>query len=140
MLSLRTNYRLKDLSQGSRIAYVRHFRGMTQHNVADKLGVKRDNKRRIMTRYEKGERNPKEDRTKEIAKKLNVSYSSIKQYDFKNINDIFYVLMWMGDASLVNDIAHVTINGVEKTFYSFASKYCSHQKLKRVGAKKQLTH
>lgn len=31
-----------------------------------------------------------------------------------------------GDASLVNDIAHVTINGVEKTFYSFASKYCSH--------------
>lgn len=32
----------------------------------------------------------------------------------------------LGDASLVNDIAHVTINGVEKTFYSFASKYCSH--------------
>lgn len=31
-----------------------------------------------------------------------------------------------GDASLVNDIAHVSINGVEKTFYSFASKYCSH--------------
>ena len=31
-----------------------------------------------------------------------------------------------GDASLVNDIAHVTINGKEKTFYSFASKYCSH--------------
>lgn len=31
-----------------------------------------------------------------------------------------------GDSSLVNDIAHVTISGVEKTFYSFASKYCSH--------------
>ena len=31
-----------------------------------------------------------------------------------------------GDSSLVNDIAHVKINGVEKTFYSFASKYCSH--------------
>lgn len=31
-----------------------------------------------------------------------------------------------GDSSLINDIAHVTINGVEKTFYSFASKYCSH--------------
>lgn len=31
-----------------------------------------------------------------------------------------------GDASLVNDIAHVTINGKEKVFYSFASKYCSH--------------
>ncbi len=31
-----------------------------------------------------------------------------------------------GDPSLINDIAHVTINGVEKRFYSFASKYCSH--------------
>ncbi len=32
----------------------------------------------------------------------------------------------MGDVNLVNDIAKVTINGKEKNFYSFASKYCSH--------------
>ena len=95
MLSLRSNLALKDLSQGSRIAFIRYHRGMTQHEVADMLGVKHDNKRRIMTRYEKGQRNPKEDRTREIAKILNVSYSSIKQYDFKDINDIFYILMWM---------------------------------------------
>ena len=44
---------------------------------------------------EKGQRNPKEERTKQLAKILNVSYSSIKQYDFKDINDIFYILMWM---------------------------------------------
>ena len=31
-----------------------------------------------------------------------------------------------GDPSLVNDIAHVNISGKDKTFYSFASKYCSH--------------
>lgn len=31
-----------------------------------------------------------------------------------------------GDPTLVNDIAHVTIGGKPKTFYSFASKYCSH--------------
>ena len=54
MLSLRSKPELKDLSQGSRIAYVRYYRGMTQHEVADMLGVKHDNKRRIMTRYEKG--------------------------------------------------------------------------------------
>ena len=95
MLSLRSKPELKDLSQGSRIAYVRYYRGMTQHQVADMLGVQHDNKRRIMTRYEKGDRNPKEKRTREIAKILNVSYSSIKQYDFKDINDIFYILMWM---------------------------------------------
>ena len=95
MLSLRSKPELEDLSQGSRIAYVRYYRGMTQHQVADMLGVQHDNKRRIMTRYEKGDRNPKENRTREIAKILNVSYSSIKQYDFKDINDIFYTLMWM---------------------------------------------
>ena len=31
-----------------------------------------------------------------------------------------------GDASLVDEIAGITINGTEKRFYSFASKYCSH--------------
>ena len=31
-----------------------------------------------------------------------------------------------GDASLVNDISKVEISGVNKTFYSFASKYCAH--------------
>lgn len=31
-----------------------------------------------------------------------------------------------GDVTLVDDIKKVTINGVEKNFYSFATKYCSH--------------
>lgn len=31
-----------------------------------------------------------------------------------------------GDVSLVGDIQKVTINGVQKNFYSFATKYCSH--------------
>ena len=30
------------------------------------------------------------------------------------------------DETLVNDISLVTINGKEKNFYSFATKYCSH--------------
>lgn len=33
-----------------------------------------------------------------------------------------------GDASLVDDIADVTIGGKKRRFYSFASKYCSHHK------------
>ncbi len=48
-----------------------------------------------MTRYEKGNRNPKEERTKEIAKILGINYHSIKQYDFKDPTDIFYLFMWM---------------------------------------------
>lgn len=33
-----------------------------------------------------------------------------------------------GDVSVVKDIQKVTINNVEKNFYSFATKYCSHHK------------
>lgn len=74
---------LDDLSQGSRIAFARQFRFMTQDNVSDKLGLTGVCKRRTMTRYEKGDRNPKDKRTMEIAKILNVSYEAIKKYDRK---------------------------------------------------------
>ena len=33
-----------------------------------------------------------------------------------------------GNISLVSDIQKVTINGVKKNFYSFATKYCSHHR------------
>ena len=39
----------------------------------------------------------------------------------------------VGDVTLVSDIQKVNINGVGKNFYSFATKYCSHQ-LRRKGA------
>ncbi|MFI3211630.1 MAG: hypothetical protein R3Y64_11360, partial [Peptostreptococcaceae bacterium] len=32
----------------------------------------------------------------------------------------------LGDPTLVNDIALVTISGKQKNFYSFATKYCAH--------------
>ena len=74
-----TKPKLKDLSQGSRIAFARQFRLMTQDNVSDKLGLTGECKRRTMTRYEKGERNPKDDRTLEIANILMILYKfSIK--------------------------------------------------------------
>ena len=86
---------LKDLSQGSRIAFVRQFRLMTQDEVSDKLGLTGECKRRTMTRYEKGNRNPKNDRTMEIAQILNVNIAPIKKYDYKNVEDIIYTLMWL---------------------------------------------
>ena len=67
MRILYTKPELVDLSQGSRIAFARQFRFMTQDDVSDKLGLTGECKRRTMTRYEKGNRNPKDDRTSEIA-------------------------------------------------------------------------
>lgn len=52
-------------------------------------------KRRTMTRYEKGDRNPKDDRTRMIAETLNINYNAIKKYDYKNPMDIVYTLIWL---------------------------------------------
>jgi transcriptional regulator with XRE-family HTH domain len=86
---------LDDLSQGSRIAFARQFRFMSQDELSDKLGITGENKRRTMTRYEKGQRNPKEDRTKIIAEILNINYNAIKKYDYKEPIDIVYTLIWL---------------------------------------------
>ena len=73
--------RLKDLSQGARIAYVRQLRGMTQDELAGKLGF--------------NERIPKEERLEQLAKILNVSVNAIKPYDYTNPNDLIYTNIWM---------------------------------------------
>lgn len=87
--------RLYGLSQGGRICYVRQLRGMTQDELASKLGFTDDRKRRHITRYETNERIPKEDRLEELAKILNVSVNEIKTYDYINPNDLIYINIWM---------------------------------------------
>ena len=86
---------LRDLSQGSRIAFVRQFRSKTQDEISGLLGATGDNRRRTMTRYEKGDRNPNISRTKKIAELLNVSYEAIKQYNYKEPIDLIYTLLWL---------------------------------------------
>ena len=86
---------LNDLSQGSRIAFVREFRYMTQDNVSDKLGLTGECKRRSMARYERGDRVPKEKRLQEIANILNVNVKCLKEYDFRNEEDMIFILLWM---------------------------------------------
>lgn len=87
--------KLKDLTQGSRIAFARQFRRLTQDEVSEKLGLSGESKRINMTRYEKGERTPKEDRLGEIANILKVNPRSIGKYDFESPLDIVYMFMWL---------------------------------------------
>ena len=86
---------LRDLSQGARLAFVRQFRFMTQDDVASKLGLNGESKRKVMTRYEKGGRTPKKERVIELAKMFNVSPNAIKHYTFNDPIDIIYTLLWM---------------------------------------------
>ena len=48
-----------------------------------------------MTRYERGDRNPKSYRVEELSKILQVNINSIKQFDFKKLIDIIYFLLWL---------------------------------------------
>ncbi len=70
-----------------------------------------------------------------------IKASSLNDFYSTNIFSIFTVAkhileldidnrLQAGDASLVDDIADMTISGKKKRFYSFASKYCSHHKPK----------
>lgn len=86
-------YELENLSQGARIAFVRQFRRFTQEEVSNKLGLIGESKRRTMARYERSDRNPKEDRLLEIANILNVNVNCIREYTFNNNEDIIYSLL-----------------------------------------------
>ena len=87
--------KLKDLTQGSRIAFARQFRKFTQDEVSEKLGLTGENKRVNMTRYEKGERTPKDDRLIKIANILKINHHSIEKYNFENPLDIVYIFTWL---------------------------------------------
>ena len=86
---------LDDLSQGSRIKFIRIFRHLTQDNISDDLGITGENKRRTLTRYEKGERNPSQARLNELSNILLVNDNLIKQYEFKSVSDIICFLLWL---------------------------------------------
>ena len=86
---------LRDLSQGSRIAFVRVLRHLSQDSVSDYLGLTGDCKRRNMTRYEKGNRNPKDEKVKKLVCLFNVSFNSLKKYDYKKSEDLIYLFFWL---------------------------------------------
>lgn len=111
---------LKDLSQGSRISYIRQLRNLTQDDVSDMLHLTGESKRRTMTRYEINERSPKEDRLKELSKILLVSDDFIKQYDYKNELDIIYFLLWL-DELFPN--LYIELNTNNKTLNDFLMKW-----------------
>lgn len=127
-------HKLKDLLQGSRIAFARKFRGLTQAEVSEQLGIQGDSKRRTVARYEKGDRVPKDDRLKEIANILNISVDNIRLYDFTNSMDMALVYFWSEELypNLKLDLGNTVLednNAVEK----FISEWNSMKNKKESG-------
>ena len=87
--------RLYDLSQGSRIAFVRQFRTMSRKDISNKLKLKGDNIKKTFWRYEKCHRSPTPERLKELADILDVTIDSIKIYSLDSTNDLIYQMLWM---------------------------------------------
>lgn len=140
MRLLYTKPKLKDMSQGSRIAFARQFRLMTQDNVSDKLGLTGECKRRTMTRYEKGNRNPKEDRAREIANILDVNYNAIKKYDFIETIDIIYYLMWLEELLLNYQIDLSNVANVDEKQILIIKKFVSEWSIIRNKRQKERLH
>lgn len=87
--------KLKGLSCGSRIAFIRQLRGMTQQELGLAIGLENDKIRNRICRYEKGGRIPKKDKIEKIAKALDVSEGMIRAYDFRNPSDFLYEMFWV---------------------------------------------
>lgn len=86
---------LKNLTIGSRISYIRRFRGMTQQELGNAIGIKGTKARNIICRYERTGRVPRDGVLKEIAKILQVSFILIQRYDFRDPKDVFYLMIWV---------------------------------------------
>ena len=113
---------LYDLSQGSRIKFVRVFRHLTQDNISEDLGITGENKRRTLTKYEKEDRNPSKTRLQESSKTLLVNDNLIKQYEFKSISDILYFLLWLEE---MFPKMRIDLNTDDETINSFFNEWNS---------------
>ena len=86
---------LKNMSQGTRLEYIREVRHMTKEDVATYFwfGGKEPNK--TIREYENNTTSPSPSRLEELAKLYEVSVDAIRKYDFTNPIDEIYYQMWL---------------------------------------------
>lgn len=64
---------------------------MTQEELEEKIEMTPERRRNRICRYERGTRNPKDDRVEKMAEVLEKNEAMIKSYDFKDPMDIVYI-------------------------------------------------
>ena len=70
MSALYQNNKLQGLSVGSRIAFIRKLRGMTQMELGNAIGILGKKGRNVICRYERTARVPRDDILQNIANAL----------------------------------------------------------------------
>ncbi len=87
--------KLKNLTQGERLAFVREFRHMDQKDTAAYFGFNGIDSPKTIREYENNRREPGYERLQDLADLYEVNVNAIKKYDFKNPIDLLYIMMWM---------------------------------------------
>ena len=90
-----TQPKLKGLTQGSRIAFIRQLRRMSQQSFGEKIGMSREHLRSRICRYEKHDRDIKPERLKKMAEVLDVNIKMIERWDFRDPEHLYYELLWI---------------------------------------------
>lgn len=89
-----SNPKLKSLTQGSRIAFIRQLRRMSQQTFGEKIGMSREHLRSRICRYEKHDRDIKPDRLRKMAEVLDVNIKMIERWDFRDPEQLYYMMLW----------------------------------------------
>ena len=86
--------RLKNLSVGARITFLRQWRGITRLELALKIGLGEENGKRIMSRYERNVILPEDKKLEKMAEVLKVNIRLIRPYDMTDSEDLYYIMLW----------------------------------------------
>ena len=86
---------LRDLTVGSRIAFLRQFRRMSRSELGRMIGLSEENTNRIMSRYERAVVQPDGDKIRKIADILKVNVRMLSEYNMDKPEDLFYLMLWL---------------------------------------------
>jgi len=132
---------ITDLTVGGRISYIRKIRGMTQQELGDAVGLDHKTARNMICRYEQTGRVPRGELLSRIAAALDVSINMIREYDFNDPRDMYYLILWSEeicpDYSLGRTVVVLPGNDTHKFF---SEKYFEWQKKRRSFRNGEISH
>ncbi len=86
---------LKDLTVGSRIAFLRQMRRVSRRDLALKIGLSEENAKRIMSRYERAKILPENDKLQKISNILDVNIKMLMEYNLEDPEDLYHLMLWI---------------------------------------------